>query len=224
MEQTPIVEAEYQQEQDLSRFLRIDRANWMASRLTYDDQDLMRVMSEVIAKLPESASLEDVARAVTTWENEELARINPDLAKAEEIIGENRKPLTKEFVDNRTPPLLGEYFDSEKPAHVCQHNVLLLSAVAAAVGLKAEVAPFTYTGSQTGLEWIHAVALGTDAEGQVVIMDPTLRVPKYGDVSYLPKEEYLSRFINPNLYNSVSVFSPLVPRTNQAGVESSLNQ
>lgn len=201
-------EKQPEQEKDLSSLFEIVRKDWMANKIDYKDPAFAQVMKDVIAELPPEPTLEDISRQVRLKNQELLTKIDEDMEKAEEKSRQNRQPLLDRFIKGETP-LLGEYFDQENPTNVCQQNVLLLAAVAATYDYLVDVAGFIYTGGSSGVDRVHAVALAKNEAGEEFVMDPTLSVPRYGDVSYLPKEEYLSRFINPRLTTPTTVFKPV---------------
>ena len=187
--------------------IKIVRAEWMANKINIEDEHFWKVVQEVIALLPTDPSVEQISRAVRKRNSVHEQKISTEPEQVERVLQKNRDPLVGRFKSGDTPNI-GEYFDEEMPANVCQLNVLLMSAVAAYYGFEVSVSPFIYTGSQSGKERLHAVGIYQDA-GKEYVLDPTLAVPKYGDVDFLPKEEYLNRFTRPQLATYfVQIFQP----------------
>ncbi len=196
-----------EQATSLSDLITISRETWMANQLTYDDIFFITAIREVVLNLPEKPTMQQIATAVKEFITSILSTIDPDIEKVQEVLSKNRAPLIQRFLSGDTP-MIGEYFNPNSYSNLCQQNVLLLSAIGAIYGYTVYVVPFIYTGKTSKKERDHAVALWKDETGNEFIMDPTLMVTSYGDVTFLEKQDYLNKFTEPNLGKEMVVFSP----------------
>jgi len=188
-----------------------DRNTFMLNKIDLEkDKRFAEVVNEIVNNLPENPDVEAISREILEHNFGVLGSLSDDLEQASGELSKNKAEIARKIMEDKKTPLVGEWFDSQKPANVCQQNVILLSAVAALYGHEVRLSPFTFTGKTSEQERTHVVGRYTK-DGQEYVADPTPMHASYGDLANLPLDQYLEKFDKPDLLNGVVLFSTHSP-------------
>jgi len=184
---------------------------FMLNRIDLEnDQQFTEVVNEIVNRLPENPDVEAISREILQYNLDVLNSISNDPEKASTVLTNNKAEIVKRLLVDKKTPLVGEWFNPEKPANVCQQNVILLCAVAALYGYEVNAAPFTFTGKTSEQERTHVVGRYTK-DGKKYVADPTPMHASYGDLANLPINQYLEKFDEPDLLNGIVLFTTHSP-------------